>query len=148
MAIANDATAFNSDFPHIEQGIEKLEAQYPLIYAIDTNKTAGIRDVIAMAYALDHSIIHRKGPDGYSPVHLATKKRNVHALRKLLDLGVTEDLNDTANIEGATPLQIIAEIMRRYRHYEQDVLGMWERYREEDVACLNLLLKSATPATS
>jgi len=142
LAIADDATAFASDFPDMEDGIKNLESRYPLIDAIDTNKTAGIQDVIKMAYALDPSSIHKKGPDGYSPVHLATKKRNIHALRTLLDLGVTEDLKDTANAEGATPLQIITEIMRRYRHYEQDVLGMWEKYPVEDITCHKLLTEA------
>ncbi|KJA18897.1 hypothetical protein HYPSUDRAFT_44734, partial [Hypholoma sublateritium FD-334 SS-4] len=84
LAIADDATAFASDFPNMEQDIINLESQFPLHYAIDGDRTAGVRDSIMKAYALDRNIIHQKGPDGYSPVHLAAKKRNVHALRTLL----------------------------------------------------------------
>ena len=132
----------------MEQAISTMDSEHPLLRAIDTNRTAEIQDVITTAYALDPSVIHKRGPDGYTPVHLAAKIRNIHALRTLLDLGVTADLKDTANIDGATPLQIIIEVMRRFKHYEHDVLDMWKEDRKGDVTCYRLLKNAEMPAMS
>lgn len=148
LAIADDATAFASDFPDIEKAIANMDSEHSLLLAINSNRTAEIQDVITNAYSLDPNVIHKKRPDGYTPVHLAAKIRNIHALRTLLDLGVTEDLKDTANIDGATPLQIIIEDMRRFKHYEHDVLHMWKGDRKEDVTCYRLLKNAEMPATS
>ncbi len=149
LAIADDATAFASDFPDIEKAIANMDSEHSLLLAINSNRTAEIQDVITNAYSLDPNVIHKKRPDGlyaspFSSKNPATYMLFVHCLIS----AVTEDLKDTANIDGATPLQIIIEDMRRFKHYEHDVLHMWKGDRKEDVTCYRLLKNAEMPATS
>lgn len=140
IAIAADATLLANDFADASStSPADLEAHYPLHIAIASVKTPLVVDLIHTAHANDPLIIHKKAPDGLTPIHMAAGMQNVHALRTLLELGVGDDLQDAANKLGTTPLEALDSAMRSNRQFMDSMLGIWNGYSVEDLTCQYLL---------
>ena len=111
----------------------------PLHVMIASVKTPFVGNVIRSEYASNPSNIRKKTADGFTPIHMAAAVQNVHALRTLLELGVGDDLQDSANKLGTTPLEALDSAMRSNRQFMDTMLGVWNGYSVEDLTCQYLL---------
>ena len=78
-------------------------------------------------------------------VHIAAAIENVYALRALFEFdpnGMAEDLKDTKNKEGMTPLEMLESSMRSKRDIMETMLGVWNGYSDEGLTCEYLLKKA------
>ncbi|PBK66910.1 hypothetical protein ARMSODRAFT_1046286 [Armillaria solidipes] len=88
------------------------EENFPLHYSIVGNMTPAIADTIQSFFDKDPLSISRPDPDGLRPIFIATASQNIHAVRKLLGLGVRHDLFNYENGDGLTPLEMLQGSMR------------------------------------
>nr|GAT49091.1 predicted protein [Mycena chlorophos] len=104
LPIEQDVAAFDDDL-----SLPDPEAEYPLHGAIETQHDAG---AIQASYDLDPQSIHARNANGFTPIHIAARFQNLHALRKLLEWDVDADLHNLSNIHGTTPLELLHMQMR------------------------------------
>ncbi|KAK0207153.1 ankyrin repeat family protein [Desarmillaria ectypa] len=110
---------------------EERRKNYPLHYAIVDQNTPDIAMVIKSFYDKDPASIHVPDDRGFLPVFVAVRAPNVHALNKLIEIGVAEDLNNmnntdnTDNTEGVTPLEAVLDSMQSTREFCEAMLGTW-----------------------
>jgi hypothetical protein len=64
-----------------------------------------IATTIREAYANDPDSIRSQDDAGLTPIHMAASSFNLHAIRTLLDMGVSDQLQSRHNSEGTTPLE-------------------------------------------
>ncbi|KAF9456663.1 ankyrin repeat family protein [Collybia nuda] len=125
---SSDATPISGDSA-LEGQVELL----PLHKSIVELNTPEIEGIIQTSYDTDPSSIHRVDAYGFTPVHLALADLNIHALRKLIALGVTEDLRNSDNTKCLTPLEMLLETMRSNREFSETVLGSWNGYGKPEL---------------
>ncbi|KAF8879186.1 hypothetical protein CPB84DRAFT_1828452 [Gymnopilus junonius] len=123
---------------------EEETAQYPLHFAVTSNKTPSVAQLIHAAYQADRTSIRKRDPrTGLLPIHVAAASENVHAVRALLALytadssgmNVKEDLGDRNNKDGMTPLESLESSMRSGREFMETLVGRWEGYSDEGLGC-------------
>ncbi|KAF9479111.1 hypothetical protein BDN70DRAFT_932869 [Pholiota conissans] len=114
---------------------EQRKIQYPLHSAIQTNKTSEISAILKVVHALDNTTIHRPDDKGFTPLHIAAAYANPHAVRTLLELGATSDLQKTSNSEHVTPLDALQDKMRRDCEVAEVMRIKWEGHSREALAC-------------
>ncbi|SJL02411.1 uncharacterized protein ARMOST_05738 [Armillaria ostoyae] len=118
------------------------EENFPLHYSIVGNMTPAITDTIQSFFNKDPLSISRPDPDGLRPIFIATASQNIHAVRKLLELGVRHDLFNYENRDGLTPLEILQGSMRSLREFSETLLPCWNGYPESSLR-IEYLLKNA-----
>ncbi|KAK0206923.1 ankyrin repeat family protein [Desarmillaria ectypa] len=106
------------------------------------NMTPGIADTIQSFFNNDPLSISRPDPDGLRPIFIAAASENIHAVRKLLDLGVRHDLFDCENGDGLTPLEMLQGGMRSLWEFSETLLPCWNGYPESGLR-IEYLLKNA-----
>ncbi|KAK0461730.1 ankyrin repeat family protein [Desarmillaria tabescens] len=118
------------------------EENSPLHYSIVGDMTAAIADTIQLFFDKDPLSISRPDPDGLRPIFIAAASENIHAVRKLLELGVRHDLFDFENGDGLTPLEMLQGSMRSLREFSETLLPCWSGYPDSSLR-IEYLLKSA-----
>ncbi|KAK0190556.1 ankyrin repeat family protein [Armillaria mellea] len=118
------------------------EQNFPLHYSIVGNTTPAITDTIQSFFDKDPLSISRPDPDGLRPIFIATASQNIHAVRKLLELGVRHDLFNYENGDGLTPLEMLQGSMRSVREFSETLLSFWNGYPESSLR-IEYLLKNA-----
>ncbi|KAK0499412.1 ankyrin repeat family protein [Armillaria luteobubalina] len=118
---------------------EERRNKYPLHYAIVDQNTPDITAVIQSFYDRDPASIHVPDDRGFAPVFIAARASNIHALNKLIEIGVTEDLKNTNNIEGVTPLDGVLDSMQSTREFCEAMLGTWPGNSEADMKIVRIL---------
>lgn len=107
--------------------------QPPLHISISEVKTPGIQQIIQSFYDADPRSIHQADGNGFIPVHCSLGSLNIYALRKLLELGATEDLQNYHNVGGVTPYEILLERMRSSREFCETMMGIWNGHEKNDL---------------
>ncbi|KAK0190291.1 ankyrin repeat family protein [Armillaria mellea] len=118
---------------------EERRKKYPLHYAIVDQNTPDIAALIQSFYDKDPASIHVPDDRGFLPVFVAARASNIHALNKLIELGVAEDLNNTDNVEGANPLDGVLDGMQSTREFCEAMLGTWPGNLEADMKIVRIL---------
>ncbi|KIM34664.1 hypothetical protein M413DRAFT_450130 [Hebeloma cylindrosporum] len=147
LPIASDpetpSIAFDSANPTASKlTLDELHAQYPLHFTLARDKSPSIVQTIRAAYQIDAGSIHRRDVNGFLPVHIATASENVYALRELLEFDMVEDLKDSKNDGGVTPLEGLEVSMRIVKEI-MDLRGVWKGHSDEALLC-EYLLKNGT----
>ncbi|KAJ7039526.1 hypothetical protein C8F04DRAFT_949523 [Mycena alexandri] len=102
---------FNTPGPHPRSALQD---------AIFADKSENIVRVIQDAHAKDPSCIHQPDSHGFRPIHIAVMSDNLHALRKLIALGLTnEDFHLRQNGDHLTPLEALSGEMRESREFQE-----------------------------
>ncbi|KAK0439244.1 ankyrin repeat family protein [Desarmillaria tabescens] len=148
----NDVESLEDKFPEspsipsnelIARGLDVINEErwkkYPLHYAIVNKDMPDITTVIQSFYDKDPASIHVPDDRGFLPVFVAARAQNVHALNKLIELGVAEDLNNTNNAEGVTPLESVLDSMQSTREFCEAMLGTWPGNSEKDIKIVRIL---------
>ncbi|KAG7447836.1 uncharacterized protein BT62DRAFT_993416 [Guyanagaster necrorhizus] len=118
---------------------EECRKKYPLHCAIVDQNTPEIAKVIQSFYDKDPASIHVPERRGFLPVFAAARASNIHALNKLIEIGVAEDLKNFDNIEGSTPLEDVLSLMKWSREKSELRTGMWAGNSEMDMKVVNIL---------
>ncbi|KAK0491408.1 ankyrin repeat family protein [Armillaria novae-zelandiae] len=118
------------------------EENFPLHYSIVRKMTPAITDTIQSFFDKDPSSISCPDPDGLRPIFIATASENIHAVRKLLELGVGHDLFNYENGDGLTPLEMLQGSMRSMREFSETLLPYWNGYPDSSLK-IEYLLKNA-----
>ncbi|KAG7447865.1 uncharacterized protein BT62DRAFT_1075181 [Guyanagaster necrorhizus] len=118
---------------------EECRKKYPLHCAIIDQNTPEIAKVIQSFYDKDPASIHVPERRGFLPVFAAARAPNIHALNKLIEIGVAEDLKNFDNIEGVTPLEGVLSFMKLSRELSELRTGMWAGNSEMDMKVINIL---------
>jgi hypothetical protein len=82
-------------------------------------------------YAKDPSSIHLPDPNGFRPVFVAVKSKNLHALRTLVSLGLSDDdFNSRDNGDHITPLEACNDDMRCSREFSEIFSDGWQGHSD------------------
>lgn len=108
--------------------------KYPLHVAVLNIKGPAITDIIKAYHEKNPATIHWSDAFGFRPIHLALRAANPNAVQVLLELGVSDDLQNAKNIQGFTPLQGLEEAMLSNK-YQKAATGVWEGYSVEELTC-------------
>ena len=128
LPVESDAEAQNADYPKEEPSYDDTAARYPIHVAIVNNKTEGISAFIQTRYDADPASIHQPDYAGFTPIAIALGAVNMPAIRKLMELGVKEDLENFNNPDGMTPLEKLQENMMSTR---ESLLPNWEGHSDD-----------------
>ena len=123
----------------------EIRAKYPLHRAIGINKTPSIAPIILASHQADAGNVRMRDVYGLTPVHIAAGSDNAHALRTLLSLdplGIAEDLKDSKNQDGITPLEGLEISMRSTKESMETLVGVWRGYSDDALICEYLLKKA------
>ncbi|KAF9479090.1 hypothetical protein BDN70DRAFT_834943 [Pholiota conissans] len=143
LPIERDPGQLNDEYPERPDITpEQMQRDFPLHTAIVNDKTAEVAAMIASAHAQDPASIHKPEASGFTPIYIAAALPNLPAVRTLLDLGVTEDLRSVSNKEYMTPLEKLQDTMRQNREIMEGIIGVWQGYPQETLACEFLLKKA------
>lgn len=66
---------------------------------------------------------------------------NLEAVRVLLQMGVTEDLVNSHNVECRTPMEALESVMLSSRQKDSAPGGLWKGYNDNELTC-EFLVKS------
>jgi hypothetical protein len=77
---------------------------------------------------MDPTSIHQPDHGGFTPIFIALGDVNMPAIRKLLELGVREDLDNFNNPDGVTALEKLQERTRTTREFAEALLPTWDGY--------------------
>lgn len=122
--------------------IEDIAKKYPLHFAITNSKGQETIETIKSYYEVNPASIHEPDAYGFTPIHLALSTANPAAVRALLELGVEEDMKNTNNFEGRTPLENLTSAMESSRSFLETILGQWKGYENDELEC-EFLMKHA-----
>ncbi|KAJ7914865.1 hypothetical protein B0H13DRAFT_2001419 [Mycena leptocephala] len=82
-------------------------------------------------HAKDPSSIHLPDPNGFRPVFVAVKSKNLHALRTLVSLGLSDDdFNSRDNGDHITPLEACNDDMRCSREFSEILSDGWQGHSD------------------
>ncbi|KIM47235.1 hypothetical protein M413DRAFT_440719 [Hebeloma cylindrosporum] len=116
--------------------LDELHPQYPLHFRLARDKSPSIVQTIRAAYQIDAGDIHRRDVNGFLPIHIAAASENVH------EFDMVEDLKDSENDGGVTPLEGL-EVSMRIMKEIMDLRGVWKGHSDEALIC-EYLLKNGT----
>jgi hypothetical protein len=105
----------------------------PLHRSIVEVNAPGIEQIIQASYDVDSSSIRKPDPNGFTPIYCSLGCINLCALRKLIDLGATEDLGNYRNTEGLNPHEKLLDGMRSNREFSETLLGLWNGHEKTEV---------------
>jgi hypothetical protein len=150
LSIASDPETPSVEFESINPTAPNLSpaeirAKYPLHRAIGINKTSSVAAIILAAHQANAGNVRMRDVYGLTPVHIATASDNAHALRTLLSLdplGIAEDLQDSKNQDGITPIEGLEISMRSARESMETLVGVWRGYSDDALICEYLLKKA------
>ncbi|KAG5339877.1 hypothetical protein C0989_003200 [Termitomyces sp. Mn162] len=144
--VTHDAQEKGKDFGtlDIDLSTDEIRKKYPLHTAIFHKKKGeiGVIGTIRKHYQLDPTSIHQPNSLGYTPIHLALMTANPEAVRVLLELGVTEDLHNSSNVQCRTPLEVLESMMMLSRQVASGPGGHWKGYNDNELTC-EFLVKRA-----
>ncbi|KAF8574034.1 hypothetical protein K439DRAFT_1399345 [Ramaria rubella] len=109
--------------------------QISLQSAINDTNDESIAHIIQVAYNTEPTAIHKQDDHGFTPVYAAASTGNIHALRKLLDLGGGSDLTRCDNMDGFTPLEACMANMTLSREFSETLLSCWDGYDTCGLLC-------------
>ncbi|KAJ7746590.1 hypothetical protein B0H16DRAFT_1320895 [Mycena metata] len=108
---------FDPDYTFSTSGPHPRSALYD---AISADKSENIVQVIQDAHAKDPSCIHQPDSHGFRPIHIAVMSDNLHALRTLIALGLTDDdFHSRQNGDHLTPLEALSGEMCESREFQE-----------------------------
>ncbi|KAJ7844403.1 hypothetical protein B0H14DRAFT_2358669 [Mycena olivaceomarginata] len=104
----------------------------PLHDAIFKDDSEKIVDVVENAHAHDPTSISSPDTHGFRPIFVAVEKKNIHALRALISLGLSdEDFNSRDNGDHLTPLEACSAAMCSSRDLEEILMyDGWKGYSD------------------
>ncbi|KAG6916022.1 hypothetical protein DXG01_008791 [Tephrocybe rancida] len=138
ISIADDADEQGKNFDVsavLSLSADEVKEKYPLHFAIVNSKGQEVVDLIKSHYQSDPSSIHKPDASGFTPIHVALGKADPDVVRVLLELGVTEDLNNANNAEDSTPLECLKASMRSTREFSETLLPQWDGHSDAELTC-------------
>ncbi|KAF7350969.1 Ankyrin repeat family protein [Mycena sanguinolenta] len=133
--LEGDAGALDDNFSVTSTNVQ---LQFPLHFAIISDKTTNVASTIQSFYDQDPTSIHRADDMGFTPILVAVSSQNLIATRKLLEWDLRADLENAVNAEGVTPLEQLANVMRSGREFSEIFLG-WQGYSDDELTMQYLL---------
>ncbi|KAJ7503118.1 ankyrin repeat family protein [Mycena galericulata] len=134
-----DIGALEDNFP--QPATDDIQTQFPLLFAIANDSSANIAATIQSLYNKDPASIHQADNKGFTPIFIAASTMNVPAVRKLLEWDLRADLENAENVQGATPLEGLADIMQATREFAEIFL-QWTGYSDEELTIQSLLKRA------
>ncbi|KAG8937114.1 hypothetical protein FRC02_006314 [Tulasnella sp. 418] len=147
----SDEPRDDSQFSHDPVMTGKIcQSDFPLNWAILNDKErspSSIGRVVAMirdAHEVSPAAIHAQDPIGATPLHMAGMCGHVQAIRTLLELGASSDLN-IRNSYGKTPsdccIEELEEIRRSQERTWRQMMGIscWAGFPETKLRALGIL---------
>ncbi|KAJ7503117.1 hypothetical protein B0H11DRAFT_619204 [Mycena galericulata] len=142
-----DVGALEENFPKaVAPDGKELQNQFPLHSAIVNDRSASIVSTIQSFYDKDPASIHQADDKGFTPIFTATAAMNVLAVQKLLEWDLHADLRNAENVQGVTPLEGLADIMRSEREFVETFMDSWSGYPDAQLT-VQALLKQAMGLT-
>ncbi|RDB26046.1 hypothetical protein Hypma_006134 [Hypsizygus marmoreus] len=135
LAADADVDAQGKGFDMEDLSVDELMARYPLHFEVVNILGPDVSNIIQAAYTQDPASIHRPDASGFTPIYMALSRGNIPAVRKLLQLGVNDDLANSDNKEGLTPLEALESSMRSGREFSETLLGQWGGYSDDELRC-------------
>ncbi|KAJ7510312.1 hypothetical protein B0H11DRAFT_1183595 [Mycena galericulata] len=131
---------------------DELFVRRALQDAIHDDTSEKIVQVIRDAHADDPKCIHQPDSRGFRPLFVAVKSNNLHAVRTLLALGISEeDFNSRENGDHITPLEALHGGMRSNREFQEIFAHqLWRGHSDTDLlmeAALKRAMGHPMPAT-
>ncbi|KAK7032909.1 ankyrin repeat family protein [Favolaschia claudopus] len=120
--------------------------------AIFEDKSEKVAEVIKDAYTRDPSSIALPDVHGFRPIFVAVKSNNLHAVRTLISLGLSDqDFDSRENGNHMTPLEACSADMCFNREFEEILVHQgWKGYSETSLlikAALKRAMKHPMPQT-